>query len=178
MCFYRATVYECMHSELGKKVTDCKKQQDILAYTEGNVRTCSERQVHSMNRVRKAGTCVKCQRLDDLKSRTRNAFKSLKENLEKRKTFDDGSGDDGSKAHETFEAVETPKISLTNDELDDENISLKVKTLETSKSCHEASETDDQSTNVAKYFDAGGNSGLSSLMNKSEEASRFCKPCD
>ncbi|EXF83200.1 hypothetical protein CFIO01_01426 [Colletotrichum fioriniae PJ7] len=117
MCFYRATVYECKHSELGKKVTTCKLQRDLLKYMENNTSDiCIERRVHSMNCVRKAGVCDKCKRLDTLKDRTADAFKSLQDTLRKRKIVDDDFGGDDTGALETFEAVEIPKIGLDSDD--------------------------------------------------------------
>ncbi|KAK1456277.1 hypothetical protein CCUS01_10024 [Colletotrichum cuscutae] len=117
MCFYRATVYECKHSELGKKVTVCKLQRDLLKYTESATsHTCIERRVHSMNCVRKAGVCDKCKRLDTLRDRTADAFKTLQNTLQKRNVVDDDSGDDGLRALETFEAVEVPKVDLDSDD--------------------------------------------------------------
>ncbi|KAK1503372.1 hypothetical protein CTAM01_04684 [Colletotrichum tamarilloi] len=117
MCFYRATVYGCKHSELGKKVTVCKLQRDLLKYTESATsHTCIERRVHSMNCVRKAGVCDKCKRLDTLRDRTADAFKSLQNTLRKRNVVDDDSGGDGLRALETFEAVEVPKVEIDSDD--------------------------------------------------------------
>ncbi|TQN74375.1 hypothetical protein CSHISOI_01039 [Colletotrichum shisoi] len=86
MCFYRGTVYSCKHSEFGKKVSDCKAQRDFLASTDKERNACTERQIHSMNRIRDDSRCRKCQRLDALRTRTRKTFSSLRENLEKRRT--------------------------------------------------------------------------------------------
>ncbi|GKT48376.1 uncharacterized protein ColSpa_08557 [Colletotrichum spaethianum] len=86
MCFYRGTLYECKHSEFGKKLSECKDQRDFIAGTSKEKDACTERQIHSMNRVRIGAKCRKCQRLDALRSRTRKTFLSLQENLEKRRT--------------------------------------------------------------------------------------------
>ncbi|KAK6226673.1 hypothetical protein QIS74_00228 [Colletotrichum tabaci] len=86
MCFYRGTVYSCKHSEFGKKVSDCKTQRDFLDSTDKEKNACTERRIHSMNRVRDDSRCRKCQRLDALRTRTRKTFLSLRENLEKRRT--------------------------------------------------------------------------------------------
>ncbi|GJC91808.1 hypothetical protein ColKHC_00634 [Colletotrichum higginsianum] len=53
MCFYRGTVYSCKHSEFGKKVSDCKAQRDFLDSTDKENNACTERRIHSMNRVQK-----------------------------------------------------------------------------------------------------------------------------
>ncbi|OHW95538.1 hypothetical protein CSPAE12_05706 [Colletotrichum incanum] len=85
MCFYRGTVYECKHSEFGKKVSDCRDQRDFLAGASKEKNACTEGQIHSMNRIRVDAKCRKCQRLDALKTRTRKTILSLQENLEKRR---------------------------------------------------------------------------------------------
>ncbi|KAK1599950.1 uncharacterized protein LY79DRAFT_574393 [Colletotrichum navitas] len=106
MCFYRGTVYKCNHSEIGKKVSDCKDQRDFLAGTTKDKNACAERRIHSMNRVRVDANCRKCQRLDALKTRTRNTFLSLQENLEKRKAAAGKYDMETPKAGDTDEADE------------------------------------------------------------------------
>ncbi|OLN94236.1 hypothetical protein CCHL11_02918 [Colletotrichum chlorophyti] len=81
MCFYRGTLYLCKHSECGKKVTNCADQQDFLAGK--SKRKCTRQQVHSMNRVRAASKCARCQRLDVLKERAQKTLKDLRENMDK-----------------------------------------------------------------------------------------------
>ncbi|KAK1724570.1 hypothetical protein CaCOL14_002368 [Colletotrichum acutatum] len=169
MCFYRATVYECKHSELGKKVTICKLQRDLFKYTEHTTsHTCIERRVHSMNCVRKAGVCDKCKRLDTLKDRTADAFKGLQDTLRKRKVVDDDSvsddtraletfeavkipkigldsDDDSSAAHEIFELIPTPRLDMTPDELDDEDATSSKGETFVASEISETSETQDMS---------------------------------
>ncbi|KXH25132.1 hypothetical protein CSIM01_11393 [Colletotrichum simmondsii] len=179
MCFYRATVYECKHSELGKKVTICKLQRDLLKYRKSDTsHTCIERRVHSMNCVRKAGVCDKCKRLDTLKNRTADAFKSLQNTLRKRQVVDDDSGDDDLRALETFEAVEilkieldsdddstavheifelipTPRLDMTPDELDDEDGATSSKgETSTASEASETSETQGTSESSREMVEA------------------------
>ncbi|KXH39465.1 hypothetical protein CSAL01_03535 [Colletotrichum salicis] len=182
MCFYRATVYECKHSELGKKVTICKFQRDLLKYTEDNAKTtCIELRVHSMNCVRKARVCDKCQRLDALKGRTQEALDSLKETLIKGKFVDDdsedcnskaleefeaveipkigvaSSDDDSTEAHETFEIVETPKLDLISDEPDYEVASSSKAETSTAPETSETQNTSESSNDTVETTDTSKN---------------------
>ncbi|KAK1639017.1 hypothetical protein BDP81DRAFT_392399 [Colletotrichum phormii] len=151
MCFYRATVYECKHNELGKKVTICKLQRDLLKYTEDNAKTtCIERRVHSMNCVRKARVCDKCQRLDTLKGRTQEALDSLKETLIKGKFVDDDSEECNTKALEDFEAVEIPKIGLESSDDDSIEAHETFEVVETSKLGLISDEPDDEDASSSK----------------------------
>ncbi|WYZ34396.1 hypothetical protein EsH8_I_000672 [Colletotrichum jinshuiense] len=107
MCFYRGTIYECKHTECGKKVADCKAQQDFLA-GKGKQHPCTERQVHSMNRLRVASKCSKCHRLDSLKARAQSTLNNLRENMEKRKTKKD---DEYSSMDTSSDALSTDFVS-------------------------------------------------------------------
>ncbi|WQF78331.1 hypothetical protein CDEST_03345 [Colletotrichum destructivum] len=141
MCFYRGTVYSCKHSELGKKVSDCKAQRDFLASTDKEKNACTERRIHSMNRVRDDSRCRKCQRLDALRTRTRKTFLSLRENLEKRRTTSERP------ATETGESSTSEldgEACTPDNTLDDVPYSSRSKTCELSRELDASEKSEDR----------------------------------